>query len=74
MSHALSIKNDSDDYVCPAPIKSYQVILKVLKVEEITEEKKQEILEAINERFSFSKDGSVYCRECKNEPVACVCM
>lgn len=50
--------NDFDDYV----------------VEEITEEKKQALLEAINERFSFSKDGSIYCRECKNESVACVCM
>jgi len=39
-----------------------------------TEEGKKQLLEIINEKFSFGKDGAIYCRECKNECVACVCM
>lgn len=39
-----------------------------------TEEGKQQLLEIVNEKFSFGKDGTIYCRECKNESVACVCM
>lgn len=39
-----------------------------------TEKGKQQLLEIINEKFSFEKDGTVCCRECKNESVACMCM
>lgn len=39
-----------------------------------TEKGKKQLLDIINEKFSFKKDGAIYCRECKNESVACVCM
>lgn len=39
-----------------------------------TEEGKQQLLEIVNEKLSFGKDGTLYCGECKNESVACVCM
>ncbi len=38
-----------------------------------TEEGKQQLLDIINKKFSFGKDGTIYCRECKNESIACVC-
>lgn len=42
-----------------------------------TDEAKQrlvELVDMVNEKYSFGKDGTMYCRECKNDPVACVCM
>ena len=39
-----------------------------------TEEGKKRLLDILNAKFIFSKDGTLYCRECKNEPVACVCL
>ena len=39
-----------------------------------TESGKQQFLETVNSLFIFEKDGTIYCRECKNESVACVCM
>ncbi len=39
-----------------------------------TEEGKQEFLDQLNHKFSFDTDGNIYCRECKNETIACVCM
>ena len=39
-----------------------------------TEKGKQQLLDIINDKFSFGKDGTIYCLECKNESVACVCM
>jgi hypothetical protein len=35
---------------------------------------KQQFLNIIKEKFSFGKDGTIYCNECKNEIVACICM
>lgn len=39
-----------------------------------TEQGKNHLLKLINQRFSFDKEGHIYCLKCKNEPVACVCM
>lgn len=39
-----------------------------------TKEDKQQFLEIVKEKYSFDKNGNIYCRECKNEYVACVCM
>lgn len=39
-----------------------------------TEEGKKQFLDMLNSVFSFAKDGTIYCRECKNESVACMCM
>lgn len=39
-----------------------------------TEEGKNHLLKLINQRCSFDREGNVFCRECKNESIACVCM
>lgn len=39
-----------------------------------TSEGKQQLLDIINRGFIFDKEGNAYCRECKNETVACVCI
>lgn len=44
-----------------------------------TEEGNKKLLEIINEKFLFDKDGNAFerekfCEECKNELIACVCL
>jgi len=43
------------------------------------EEEKQRLLDVLNKKFMFHKDGTItrrdeFCANCKNELVACVCM
>lgn len=39
-----------------------------------TKKGKKQLLDIVNEKYSFDNDGTIYCRECKNESVDCVCM
>lgn len=39
-----------------------------------TSESKDILLNIVKEKFLFGKDGTLYCRKCKNENIACVCM
>lgn len=39
-----------------------------------TEIGNQQFLDIINENLFFSKEDTLYCRECKNESLACVCL
>lgn len=39
-----------------------------------TEEGKKSFMDLINKKYLFDAQGNIYCRECKNETVACVCM
>lgn len=39
-----------------------------------TDEGKESLLGIINGLFTFDRLGNIYCRECKNETIDCVCM